>query len=371
MLLSNSVEIMVVVGTRPEIIKLAPVIRALETSTHLQPYVVHTDQHYDEELSGTFFESLDLPSPDDHLEMKSGHHHEQTASGIESLGDLVVERCPSAVVSQGDTNTVLAAAVATSKLPTMFCHVEAGIRSYDRDMPEELNRVLADAVADIAFAPTERAAANLANEETVQEVYVTGNTVVDACLKHVEFAREQSGVLDALGLEGGRHVVATIHRERNVTDHERLEEILSALDDVFRRVVLPAHPRTTAAIDEIGFEPSAALSVVEPLDYLHFLRLLDSSIVTVTDSGGVQEEASILEVPCLTVRPNTERPETISAGVNRLLEPSELRETLAGLIGSKSERESMRGAPTLYGDGTAGSEIVDILETKIADERDA
>ncbi|WP_254546353.1 non-hydrolyzing UDP-N-acetylglucosamine 2-epimerase [Halomarina pelagica] len=355
-------ELVVVVGTRPEIIKMAPVIRAAEGT--FDRYLVHTGQHYDAEMSGAFFEALDLPTPDSNLEIGSGTQGEQTADALVGVERLLLERDPAAVVALGDTNAVLSTALAASKLPTTFGHVEAGLRSFDRSMPEEVNRVVADHVADLSFAPTEQAVANLAEEGVTDGVHETGNTIVDACREHAPLAAERSSVLERFDLEG-RYVAATIHRASNTDDPERLRAVMDALDGARAPVVLPAHPRTQAVLDEIGYEPEGSLRLVDPLDYLDFLKLLDGARVVVTDSGGIQEEASILEVPCLTVRPNTERPETVEAGVNELVEPGDLGARLDALLTDDEAHAAMTGHPNLYGDGRAGERIVDALAERL------
>jgi UDP-N-acetylglucosamine 2-epimerase (non-hydrolysing) len=355
----TSFEVGVVVGTRPEIIKMAPVIRELRSSDGFETYLVHTNQHYDEALSAVFFDNLDLPAPDENVQVKSDSHGRQTAQALVGVESVIQERTLDAILAQGDTNAVLSTAIAASKTPIPFGHVEAGIRSYDRTMPEEINRVIADHVSDMLFAPTETAAANLAAEGIESGVTVTGNTVVDACLEHVPIADEHSTILDELGLDPKEYVVATIHRPRNTDEPERLRRIVEALDRVAYPVVLPAHPRTQAAIDELGFEPEHNLVLTHPLDYLDFLKLENHARLIVTDSGGLQEEASILEVPCLTVRPNTERPETVAAGVNRLVEPEEIEQSIADVCDDSAEQ--MTGAPSLYGDGDSGGRIVQYL----------
>ena len=362
--MSGSSEVLFVLGTRPEIIKMAPVIRAVEARDALSAHVVHTNQHYDAELSDSFFGTLGLPPADENLGVGSAPHGEQTAAGLEGVERVVEERDPAAVLAQGDTNAVLSAALAASKLPVPFGHVEAGIRSFDREMPEERNRVFADAAADLAFAPTAAAAANLEREGTAGEVFVTGNTVVDACREHAPIAERESDVIERFDLPE-RYAVATIHRPRNADDPDRLARILRALDARDAPVVFPVHPRTSGAIADLDFEPGGSLRLVDPLDYLDFLRLLDGARAVVTDSGGVQEEASILEVPCLTVRPNTERPETTGAGVNELVEPEEVADRLATLLADDAARAAMTGRPDLYGDGTAGERIADIVARRV------
>ncbi|MFC5368243.1 non-hydrolyzing UDP-N-acetylglucosamine 2-epimerase [Salinirubrum litoreum] len=365
---------LLVVGTRPELVKMAPVCRAL-SDADWRVRLVHTGQHYDEALSDTFFETLGLPTPETNLGVGSGSHAAQTARtmvGVERLldGSPTTDANspadadpPTVVLAQGDTNAVVGTALATCKTPVPFAHVEAGLRSGDRAMPEEVNRIVADQVADLLFAPTDEARDSLRREgvadRPTQQVHVTGNTVVDACLAHRTVAERESSVLAALGLTPGEFVLATIHRPRNTDDHPRLRRIVGALDGAPFPVVLPAHPRTRRAMESAGIRPTGALRVTDPLDYLDFLRLLDTARVVVTDSGGVQEEASALETPCLTVRPHTERPETVAAGVNELVSPAELAGRLRTVF--ETDAESMVGATDLYGDGRAGERIVGLL----------
>jgi len=358
---SDSADILIVLGTRPEIIKLAPVIRVLERDPSLSYRILHTGQHYDDELSGAFFRDLDLPKPDERLEIGSTTQGQQTANGIVGIEAEITEHDPSAVVALGDTNAVLSAALATSKTNADFVHLEAGIRSFDRTMPEEVNRVLADAVADIAFAPTETAVENLSNEAVPGRVYHFGNTIVDACLKHTDIAAKRSDVLSDLQVAPREYIVATIHRPHNTDAADRLKAIVTALDTQEFPVFLPAHPRTSKAITGLEVTLDGSLTVLDPLDYLDFLQLLDKARAVVTDSGGIQEEASILEVPCLTVRPNTERPETIDAGVNELVEPSTLAASLSDLFADDDKIASMTGHPDLYGTGETATRIVEVL----------
>jgi len=355
-------EVLFVLGTRPEIIKLAPVIRSVADSNRLSIRLLHTGQHYDDELSETFFDDLGVPTPDDHLGVGSGTQATQTGDAMQGIEQVLLDRDPSFVVAVGDTNAVLSAALAAAKLDPLFAHVEAGIRSFDTSMPEEINRVVADHVADLAFAPTETAVDHLSTESVAADIHFVGNTVVDACIEHVSIADQRSTIRKDLDVNNRSYAVATIHRARNTDDKARLQTIVEALDEQPFPVVFPVHPRTGAALEEIEFEPTNSLQFVDPLGYLDFLDLLSGATVAITDSGGVQEEASILEIPCLTVRPNTERPETVGAGVNRLLEPQELSDWIEAVSTDPDLQGEMTGATYLYGDGTAGDQIVSILE---------
>lgn len=365
MAVPHAKEVCVIVGTRPEIIKMAPVMREIQSRDSLTLHLAHTNQHYDTELSGTFFESLDLPTPDCNLDVGSGNQGEQTAEGLIRIEQLIEQRLPSIVLAQGDTNAVLSTALATAKMPTLFGHVEAGIRSFDRDMPEEVNRVLADQVSDLAFAPTETAATNLGKEGITQGVYITGNTVVDACQEHLSFAKKSSDVLDRLDIDKNEYIVATIHRPRNTNNQERLEKILAELDSIEEDVILPAHPRTQKSIRDFAISDRSSVHIIEALDYLDFLKLEANASIIVTDSGGVQEEASILSVPCLTVRPNTERPETVEAGVNKLVEPDEIGDKIERIQTTAAVYQSMQEGQGLYGDGNASARIVDAITESI------
>jgi UDP-N-acetylglucosamine 2-epimerase (non-hydrolysing) len=344
------------------LIKTAPICRALSASSGWRVRLVHTGQHYDETLSETFFDTLGLPTPETNLGVGSGTQAAQTARTMVGVERLLDDDPPTVVLAQGDTNAVAGTALAVCKTSLPFAHVEAGLRSGDRGMPEEVNRIVADQVADVLFAPTDDARENLQREGTVGTVHVTGNTVVDACLTHRTVAERESSVLTDLALAPDEFVLATIHRPRNTDDYARLRRIAGALDSAPFPVVLPAHPRTRGAMAAADVRPTGSLRVTDPLGYLDFLRLLDAARVVVTDSGGVQEEASVLETPCLTVRPSTERPETVAAGVNELVDPPALAGRLRTVF--ETDAESMVGATDLYGDGRAGERIVDLLSER-------
>lgn len=362
----TTTELVFTLGTRPEIIKLAPVIREVENRDNLSAYVIHTGQHYDSELTDVFFENLGLSSPDEYLDVGSGSQGEQTADTITGVEEIVLDREPEIVGALGDTNAVLGTAIAVSKTPASFAHIEAGIRSYDRTMPEEVNRVLADQIGDLNFAPTQTSLQNLENEGIPDDVYLVGNTIVDACVEHSEIAEKQSNILEKMDVSEEKYAVATIHRPRNTDNIDRLEEIIQGLANQTFPVIFPVHPRTEAVLENTNVKDKRNLHIVDPLDYIDFLKLLKNSRLVVTDSGGIQEEASILEIPCLTVRPNTERPETIDAGVNELITPSQVGLHMSEIYNDREARNRMKGASDLYGDGEASSKIVDIISSKFA-----
>lgn len=314
--------IMHVVGARPNFMKTAPLIAAL--ARHPQQFrqlLVHTGQHYDYMMSRVFFEELALPDPDEFLRVGSGSHAEQTARVLLAFEPVLLRHRPDRVVVVGDVNSSLACALACAKLGVPVAHVEAGLRAGDRSMPEELNRILIDQIADLLFTPSPDADANLLREGVAPEQIVcVGNLMIDTLLRMLPLAVRRP-TLATLGLEPGGYLLATLHRPSNVDDPGQLGAISAALQQISRRlpVVFPAHPRTRQRLDAAGFTPGAALRLIEPLGYLDFLALQRSARLVLTDSGGVQEETTCLGVPCLTARPNTERPITITQGTNRLV----------------------------------------------------
>jgi UDP-N-acetylglucosamine 2-epimerase (non-hydrolysing) len=350
-----------VLGTRPEIIKLTPLIRECERRD--EPFsLVHTGQHYSDELDSVFFEQLELPQPDHQLGVGSKPHGAQTGAMIAEIERVLLDDPHEIVVVQGDTNSVLAGAIATSKLDARLGHVEAGLRSFDRDMPEEVNRKLADHAADYLFAPTERAEARLAEEGVPDErIYLTGNTVVDAAHANLELAERKSTALSDNDLSSGEFALLTVHRAENVDDPDRFGDVLKgvalAAADLDRPVLYPIHPRARESLREFDLEVPGAIELVEPLDYLDFLLLERHADVVFTDSGGVQEETCILGTPCITVRDSTERQETISVGANLLVgtEPALIRR------GARTMAEHDGDWENPFGDGTAGERILDVL----------
>lgn len=350
-----------VLGTRPEIIKLAPMIRRCE-SADISYTVLHTGQHYSDTLDSVFFDQLELPDPDINLAIGSGSHGKQTGEMLIAIERALGDIDPDTVIVQGDTNSVLAGAMATGKMDIDLGHVEAGLRSFDRNMPEETNRVVADHVSDYLFAPTEQSKQHLLDEAIDESrITVTGNTVVDAVHRNVEIARKKSDVLSELGLERNRFLLMTAHRAENVDDEDRFREILRGIHrSAFEHdleVIYPVHPRAQERIESFGIEVPSRIRRIEPQEYLDFLRLESAAELIVTDSGGVQEEACILGVPCVTVRDSTERPETIEAGANRLCPPE-----ASGIERGISEMLTVRPMwENPFGDGTATEQIISEL----------
>ena len=355
-----------VFGTRPEIIKLAPVIRAFE-KLGVRPLLIHTGQHYDYEMSRVFLEELELDGIDYHLEVGSGTQAEQTGKAMIKIEKVLMSEGPDVTLVQGDTNTVLAGALASVKLKIPVAHVEAGLRSFDRTMPEEINRVLTDHASEVLFAPTEEAKKNLEREGIVEGVYVVGNTVVDAVLQNSEIAERKSDVLKRLGVEPGEYILVTAHRAENTDSRENLTRLVEILESLPMKTVYPMHPRTRKRLQEFGLWERVSsienLVITKPLGYLDFLKLEKNARLIMTDSGGIQEESIILGVPCLTLRYNTERPETVKAGGNVLvgLEKDRALYYVNKLLTDDDFYRKMSNAPNPFGDGKAGERIAKIL----------
>lgn len=352
-----------VVGARPNFPKVAPIMAAMARRPgQFQQVLVHTGQHYDYNMSQVFFEQLQMPTPDDFLNVGSGSHAVQTAAVMTAFEPVLLKHCPDWVVVVGDVNSTLACALVCSKLGIRVAHVEAGLRSGDRTMPEEINRILTDQLSDLLFTPSKDGNENLIREGTdPTKIHFVGNVMIDTLVKMLPQARQQP-ILDRLGLKRGEHILATLHRPSNVDDPNVLKGIIEALAEISRErpVLFPVHPRTRSRIEAIDAQPpNGTLRIMEPLGYLDFLALMDSAALVLTDSGGVQEETTFLGVPCLTARPNTERPVTITMGTNRLVKSC--REALV-----EEARQSLgEHAPTSpkpeFWDGLAGDRISDTL----------
>lgn len=348
--------IVVVVGTRPEIIKLAPVIRALDADARL----VHTGQHSDDELSGTFLTEARLPQPEYLSGICGAPRHVQLGRMIEQLGDMFCGHTPAAVIVQGDTNTVSAAAQAASYAGAPVIHVEAGLRSFDRNMPEEINRCVTGVLADVHCAPTARAAANLAAEGVpAEKIELTGNTIVEATLAMLPDDRAARVIASDLGAEPGEYVLATIHRPENTDDPHRLGTILDELSKLGLPVLLPLHPRTRLAVQRHGLTAALdRLRLIPPADHRTFLGLARHARLLVSDSGGVQEECTVLKRPLIVVRNSTERPESIGAGFAHLVPPGPAIGDLGRqLLSDRGLDQRLADIPCPFGDGKASERI--------------
>ena len=351
-----------VVGTRPNLVKIASLMEAYRRAVGISPILVHTGQHFDDALSGRFFRELDIPLPDVNLGVGGGSHAVQTAEIMKAFEPVVHGRQADAVLVVGDVNSTLACSLVAAKLGMPLVHVEAGLRSGDRTMPEEINRVLTDAISDLLFCTEQAAVDNLAREGIdAAKVHLVGNLMVDTLLAHRPQV-ERSSILTDLGIARGEYGVLTLHRPSNV-DHPRvLVEILAALGQIQMELplIVPAHPRLRAALARPDAARAVAamdsLRVVEPLGYLAFVKLVSAARLVLTDSGGIQEETTVLGVPCLTLRDNTERPVTVRLGTNRLVG------TAAGKIldAFHEHRPPQRPAPP-YWDGRSADRVVAIM----------
>ena len=306
-----------VVGARPQFIKAAAVSGALRKN-HTE-VLVHTGQHYDANMSAVFFEELGIPSPDVNLGVGSGPHGEQTGAMLTGIEKVLQTERPDWVLVYGDTNSTLAGALAAAKLHIQVAHVEAGLRSYNRAMPEEVNRVVTDHLSAALFCPSQTAVDNLAAEGITRGVHLVGDVMAEALAFGAERARGRSNVLERLGLAEGKYLLATVHRAENTDDAGRLRNILRAFDTLDEPVVFPAHPRTRSAIEASGYPPAPHVVVIEPVGYLDMVMLEQSARMILTDSGGIQKEAYWLGIPCVTLRDETEWVETVRAGWNILV----------------------------------------------------
>ena len=365
--------LLLVVGARPNFVKAAPVFRAAEADGRLSARLVHTGQHYDAGLSQLFFDQLGLPEPDYFLGVGSGSHARQTAAVMSRLEPILVEDAPDCVVVFGDVNSTVAAALTAAKLHLPVAHVEAGLRSFDPSMPEEINRRVTDCLSDLLFTTEESAGRNLRREGVPEErIIFAGNTMVDSLRHHLAAARARHGAtLQKLGLRPGAYGVLTLHRPSNVDQADVLKPVLEAVGRLSQRlpIVFPLHPRTRQSLDAHGLGSSldrqAGIRTTEPLPYLEFLGLMDGARLVLTDSGGIQEESTVLGVPCLTLRHNTERPVTLEHGTNRLVgnDPAAIlaagEEILEG-------PEAAAGEPPPLWDGQAGQRIAAELAARFA-----
>lgn len=355
--------LMHIVGARPNFIKAAPVIAAL-ASAGVAQRLVHTGQHYDDRMSAIFFEELDLPQPDLNLGVGSGSHGRQTAALLVALEDAFLAELPDCVVVYGDVNSTLAAALVCAKLLIPVAHVEAGLRSFDVTMPEEVNRRVTDLLSDPLFVTAPEGEHNLAAEGiTGPRVVFVGNPMIDTLLRHLE--RFQPAPVKArLGITGD-YGVATLHRPANVDSPTAAARLVEALREATQRlpIVLPLHPRGRVQLEAAGLADVQRLTVTDPLGYIEFISLVRGARAVITDSGGIQEETTVLDVPCLTLRPNTERPITLTAGTNRLVAPADLASALDAVLAGAQARPG-DGPPGW--DGHAGERIATVLAARLA-----
>lgn len=352
-----------VVGARPQFVKLAPLSRALRR--HLREVLVHTGQHYDREMSDAFFSELSLPTPDRHLGVGSGPHGRMTGRMLEALEAVLVEEAPAMVVVLGDTNSTLAGALAAAKLGIPVAHVEAGLRSFDMTMPEEVNRRLVDHVSDLLFCPTSSAVRNLAREGIRRGVHRVGDVMADAVHAWRRRALRRPRAIE--GIAPGAYYLATLHRQENADDPERLAGVLGALSALRYPTVLPLHPRTARRMEGLGLKAGGLVRLVPPQPYLEMLRLQSEARAVLTDSGGMQKEAYLLGTPCITLRETTEWVETLRGGANRLTgaDPRLIARAVAAVERKRPHWDPRR----TYGDGHAAERIARIITAALRPRR--
>jgi UDP-N-acetylglucosamine 2-epimerase (non-hydrolysing) len=357
-----------VVGARPNFMKAAPIVAAMKKRPHIfQPLVVHTGQHYDSAMSDSFFQDLDLPQPDTHLGVGSGSHAAQTAAVMERFEPVVLRDKPDWVLVVGDVNSTIACALVCVKLGVKVAHVEAGLRSRDRSMPEEINRLLTDQIADLLFTPSPDADENLLAEGIPRErIRFVGNVMIDSLQKNLQTARRlRTG--EELGLAGVDYALLTLHRPSNVDLRESFERILAALEVIASKlpIIFPVHPRTRKTIAELGLsgrvESIKDLRTIDPLGYLDFLNLSSNARLVLTDSGGIQEETTALGIPCLTLRENTERPITVEMGTNVIVGTDTTKIVAAATAALNGSAKKAARQPPLW-DGRTAERILDALE---------
>jgi len=355
-------KIAIILGTRPEIIKLSPIIRECQEKK-LDFFILHTNQHYSKNLDKIFFEELELPRPKYNLGVGSGTHTEEISKMLIKIEKILLKEKPNIVLVEGDTNSVLAGALAAAKLQLKIGHIEAGLRSYFREMPEELNRILTDHCSNYLFAPTKGARNILINEGIPKnKIFVTGNTIVDAVYQNLKLTKRKSKILKKLNLEKNKYFLLTAHRQENVDKKERLTGILNGLKLVYQQwnlpVIYPIHPRTKKRIRQFKLKIPKGIKLIEPVGFLDFLNLEANAKLILTDSGGIQEESCILQIPCVTLRDNTERPETLEVKSNILAgtNPQKIKNSAVTML----KREKNWKNP--FGNGKAGKKIVNILQ---------
>jgi UDP-GlcNAc3NAcA epimerase len=353
---NSSVKVVTIVGARPQFVKAAAISRQLR-ARHTE-ILVHTGQHYDYEMSGVFFDGLEIPQPDVNLGVGSGAHGAQTGAMLSGIEQVLVAEQPDRLLIYGDTNSTLAGALAASKLSVPVAHVEAGLRSYNRRMPEEVNRVVADHLSDVLLCPSETAVRNLSTEGIVRNVHLVGDVMLDV----LNWARQRIGhgaaeVLRRFGFHPKNYLLLTVHRSENTEDVARLSSILNALNALDEPVIFPVHPRTQKVISAMGIEVAGHVHMIEPLGYLEMVAVTESARLVLTDSGGLQKEAYWMGVPCITLRDETEWVETVASGWNVLVGADSVR-----LLDAVRAFPLPGTRPPLYGDGVSAGLCVDLLE---------
>jgi UDP-N-acetylglucosamine 2-epimerase len=349
-------KVLSVVGARPEFVQATPISRSLRKEH--REILVHTGQHYDYIMSQAFFDELDIPAPDYNLDVGSGSHGRQTAEMLIRMEEVLLKERPDLVIVRGDTNSTLAGSLTATKLHIPTAHIEAGERSFDRHMPEEINRLVADCLADLHFCVCQTSARHLADEGITESVHWVGDVMLDVMLQSRSMALRKSDILNRLGLGSRSFCLVTVHRAANTDDPERLRNIVQALNNIPETIVFPAHPRTRHALTRLNARFKSHVRLIRPVSYFDMIMLEDNARLIATDSGGVQREAYFLGIPCLTLREETEWIETVEVGWNRLVgaDPEQI-------MGSWFSFTPPADHPPIFGDGTAGQRIVQILES--------
>lgn len=351
-------KVVTIVGARPQFIKCAPVSRELRKKH--EEILVHTGQHYDYGMSDIFFEELAIPKPDYNLGIGSGNHGAQTGAMLAEIETVLINEKPDWLLLYGDTNSTVAGALAAAKLHIPIIHVEAGLRSYDRKSPEEVNRVISDHLSKVLFCPTETAVLNLQKEGITQGVYHVGDVMMDAVSFNINLAEKKSNILSELGVKPGEYIAATIHRPFHTNYPDILRNIISAFGKSQRNIVFPVHPRTRKFIQEYEIKIPDNVIIINPLGYLDMLHLMKNAFRIITDSGGVQKEAYMVKTPCVTLRDSpTTWVETLNGDWNKVVSPSQSRNIVNALI---ETRHPTNWTP-VFGDGTGAKQMVDILES--------
>jgi len=351
-------KILSIVGARPEFIQAMPVSKALRSQHH--EVLVHTGQHYDYQMSQAFFDELDIPLPDYNLGVGSGSHALQTAQALIKLEEVLLKEQPGIVIVRGDTNSTLASALAAAKLNLPVAHIEAGERSHERRMPEEINRILTDSIADIHFCVSKAAIKHLSAEGITDKIFQVGDVMLDALLVVKPFARRKSNILSQLNLNSKKYGLLTIHRSANTDNAANLLNIVSALNRITEPIVFPVHPRTQKKLQDIGAHFENHVQVIDPVGYLDMLVLEENARIIATDSGGVQREAYYFGIPCITLRNETEWEETVQVGWNKIVGVNKDR-----ILDCWFNFEPPAEKPAIYGDGKAAQRIAEVLSREV------
>ncbi|WP_186576730.1 non-hydrolyzing UDP-N-acetylglucosamine 2-epimerase [Aquibacillus kalidii] len=353
-------KILTVIGARPQFIKSCMLSKAIKIRQDMDEVIVHTGQHYDDNMSKVFFNQLHLPQPDYYLGVGSGSHGKQTAQMLEELEQIMLSINPDIVLVYGDTNSTLAGSLAAAKLHIPIAHVEAGLRSFNKKMPEEINRLLTDHLSKWLLCPSSSAVDNLNKEGITKGVHLTGDIMYDSVLYFKEKARQHSPILKKLSLSSDNFYLATVHRAENTDQPERLKSILEAFQQLDRQVIIPLHPRTKNKIDQFNLTDlidSSAIKIVDPMDYFDMLTISSNANLILTDSGGLQKEAYMLKVPCITLRDETEWIETVDTGWNQLVGANSQQ-----IVDSVGSIQIPSAHPDLFGNGDTANQIINLLQ---------